>query len=255
MPTIFDVKDKVIAITGGSGGIGFATAQLLVSQGAKVSIADVSETALEEADSKLKQAQYPGEFMTTAVDVRKPQEVNEWIRSTVDKFGRLDGAANMAAVIPKNINIDRVEDMPDEDWQFVIDVNLSGVMHCMRAELRQMNEKGSIINASSVAGIAGFAKNSAYVATKHAVIGLSRSAAKEVGDRGIRVNCICPGVIDTPMSRKSNETRGGADLECKWQIKRKGQPEEVAQLIAWLLCDGSSFITGTVQVIDGGYIC
>ena len=126
MPTIFDVKDKVIAITGGSGGIGFATAQLLVSQGAKVSIADVSETALEEADSKLKQAQYPGEFMTTAVDVRKPQEVNEWIRSTVDKFGRLDGAANMAAVIPKNINIDRVEDMPDEDWQFVIDVNLNG---------------------------------------------------------------------------------------------------------------------------------
>ncbi|KAK3054253.1 hypothetical protein LTR09_004521 [Extremus antarcticus] len=166
MPSMFEVKGKVIAITGGSGGIGYAAAELLVQQGAKVSIADVSEKALHEADSKLKAIPASGEYMTVVVDVRKPDQVDEWIRKTVERWGKLDGGVNMAGVIPKNINIDRVEDLPDEDWHFVIDVNLHGVMHCMRAEIKNMNEKGSIVNASSVAGLIGFAKNAAYTAAK-----------------------------------------------------------------------------------------
>ncbi|KAK5172196.1 uncharacterized protein LTR77_003834 [Saxophila tyrrhenica] len=167
MPSQFEVKGKVIAITGGGGvGIGYAAAELLVSQGAKVSIADISDKTLQEAESKLKAASPSGEYMTAVVDVRKPEQVDDWIRRTVEKFGKLDGAVNMAGVIPKNINIDRVEDMPDADWQFVIDVNLNGVMHCMRAQIKNMNEKGSIVNASSVAGIRGFAKNAAYTAAK-----------------------------------------------------------------------------------------
>ncbi len=128
MPSMFEVKGKVIAITGGSGGIGYAAAELLVQQGAKVSIADVSEKALHEADSKLKAIPASGEYMTVVVDVRKPDQVDEWIRKTVERWGKLDGGVNMAGVIPKNINIDRVEDLPDEDWHFVIDVNLHGGM-------------------------------------------------------------------------------------------------------------------------------
>lgn len=107
-------------------GIGFATAELLVSQGAKVSIADVSEQTLQAAEDKLKQAQHPGEYILTVVDVRKPQQVDDWIRKTVEKFGKLDGAVNLAGVVPKGINIDRLEDIPDDDWHFVMDVNLHG---------------------------------------------------------------------------------------------------------------------------------
>ena len=170
MPSIFEVQGKVVAITGGSGGMGYATAALLLSQGAKVSVADLSEKNLGEATTKLdaikSQSNSSDDFMTTVVDVRKPDEVDSWIAQTASKFGKLDGAVNLAGIIPKNINIDRVEDMPDEDWQFVLDVNLSGVMHSMRAEIREMNEKGSIVNASSIAGIAGFAKNAAYTAAK-----------------------------------------------------------------------------------------
>ena len=168
MPSQFEVKGKTIAITGGSGGMGFATASLLLSQGAKVSVADVSEKSLQDAAAKLNEvkANSTGDFMTCQVDVRKADQVDSWIKQTVDKFGKLDGAVNLAGVIPKGINIDRVEDLPDEDWQFVMDVNLTGVMHSLRAEIREMNEKGSIVNASSIAGLAGFAKNAAYVAAK-----------------------------------------------------------------------------------------
>lgn len=189
----FDLKNKVVAITGGSGGIGFATAQLLLAEGAKVSIADASPKGLEAAIAKIKAANYPGQLHTKLVDVRKADQVNDWIAEAVATFGaKLDGAVNLAGVIPKVINIERVEELNDPDWQFVIDVNLHGVMHSMRAEIPQMNERGSIVNASSIAGVIGFEKNSAYTAAKHGVVGMTRSAAKEVGDRGIRVNAISP---------------------------------------------------------------
>jgi NAD(P)-dependent dehydrogenase (short-subunit alcohol dehydrogenase family) len=122
----FDLKDHVVAITGGSGGIGYATAQLLLAQGAKVSIADLSEAALKDAVATLEGEKHPGQLYSQVVDVRKPDQVNDWVKKTVEKFGKLDGACNLAGVIPKGINVDRVEDMPDDEWNFVVDVNLHG---------------------------------------------------------------------------------------------------------------------------------
>lgn len=190
MASTFNLKDKVIAITGAGSGIGLAASELLASSGAKVSLADVNDKSLLEVQRSIEDA--GGECIITAVDVTKSKQVDDWIQKTLERFGRLDGAANLAGIIPHNINIARVEDLDDESWTRVLEVNLSGVMYCMRAQIQYMNRRGSIVNASSVAGLRGFARNAAYVASKHGVIGLTKSAAQEVGDREIRVNCLAP---------------------------------------------------------------
>ncbi|KAF2715474.1 3-oxoacyl-reductase [Pleomassaria siparia CBS 279.74] len=253
-PPLFNLAGKVIAITGGAAGIGLATAHMLVSQGAKVAISDVNATNLSSAKESLKQAcSGGGEILATQVDVRDRRQVDGWTREVVERFGELDGSANLAGVIPQCINVERVEDLNDADWKFVLDVNLTGVMQCMRAQIPNMKEKGSIVNAASIAALGGFPKNAAYTVAKHGVVGLTKTAAKEVGDRSIRVNCIAPGIIDTEMHRESVRIRG-QEGEYRFQIPRKGHAEEVAALILWLLCDGSQYITGTVQIIDGGYM-
>lgn len=191
MPVNYDLKGKVVAITGAGSGIGYATSLLLARQGAYLSIADVNPEALAEKAAEIEKVS-TGKVFSTVVDVRKEDQVDSWIAKTVEKFGKLDGAINLAGVVPKGINKEGVENQSTEDWHFVMDVNLHGVMYCMRAQLQNMNQKGSVINAASICGVIGFPKNASYTATKHAVIGLSRSAAKEVGDREIRVNCIAP---------------------------------------------------------------
>lgn len=191
MPVDYDLKGKVIALTGAASGIGYETSLLLAQQGAYLSLADLNEDALKEKVLEIEKVS-TGKVFSTAIDVRKDDQVNAWIAKTVEKFGKLDGAVNLAGVIPKGINKDRVQDLDNEDWHFVLDVNLHGVMYCMRAQLQNMNQKGSVVNAASICGVIGFPKNAAYTASKHAVIGLSRAAAKEVGEREIRVNCIAP---------------------------------------------------------------
>jgi NAD(P)-dependent dehydrogenase (short-subunit alcohol dehydrogenase family) len=191
MPVDYDLKGKVIALTGAGSGIGYATSLLLARQGAYLSLADVNPEALAEKVVQIEQVS-TGKVFSAVVDVRKDEQVNSWIAKTVETFGKLDGAVNLAGVVPKGINKEGVEDMSNEDWHFVMDVNLHGVMYCMRAQLQNMNLKGSIINAASICGVIGFPKNAPYTASKHAVIGLSRAAAKEVGDREIRINCIAP---------------------------------------------------------------
>lgn len=183
-----DMEGKVFAITGGASGIGLAVAKQLRAQGAKLSICDVNTKSLEEAAAQL--GGVGDNLITTTVDVREDAAVNEWVETTMKKFGRLDGAANIAGVIGKHHGVRELKDQDDEQWNLIFGVNVTGLMYCMRAELRHMT-KGSIVNASSVQGVMGFAKHAAYSASKHAVVGLTRSVAKEAAPN-IRVNAVAP---------------------------------------------------------------
>lgn len=162
-----------------------------MSRGARVSIADVQEQALKDAEASIK-SEYPtAEVTTSLVDVRNSESVVDWINATVKHFGRLDGAANLAGVFKARTN-GTVENEDDQNWDFMLGVNLTGVMHCLRAELPHLKSGGSIVNAASILGIQGAAGSAAYSASKHGVLGLTRSSAKEAGKKGVRVNAIAP---------------------------------------------------------------
>ncbi|KAL2752012.1 hypothetical protein ACRALDRAFT_1037399 [Sodiomyces alcalophilus JCM 7366] len=251
-PTQF--ADKVIALTGAASGIGQATAHLLAARGARLSLADVQQEGLAATKAAIEKENPEAEVSIFVVDVREYAAVEKWVSDTVSRFGRLDGAANLAGVIPKSIGVAPLSEQDFEEWDFVTGVNLTGVMHCMRAQLAVIADGGSVVNASSIAGIVGRPNNAAYTASKHGVIGLTRSAAKEVGARQVRVNAICPGRILTPM------VTGGSGIpfagpEPEVSLQRPGKPEEVAKLIAFLLSDESSYISGTAISIDGGWYC
>lgn len=182
---------KVIAITGGAQGIGLATAQLLASRGANLSLADIQEDSLQKEVTHIKE-RYSVDIMTCVVDVRKAESVDTWIEKTMRHYGRLDGAANLAGVVGKNLGKTPVAEQDEDDWEFVLGVNLTGVMHCLRAQLRCIEKGGSIVNAASIAGQIGRPMSAAYAASKHGVIGLTRSAAKEYGKHHTRVNSVAP---------------------------------------------------------------
>ena len=183
------LEGRVIAVTGAASGIGFATARLLASRGASISVADVRQEALDAAVAELKKSHPNAKIHAKAVDVRKGQEVGDWLDETIKHLGPLNGAVNLAGVVSGGTQI---ADTTDEEWDSVMDVNLKGVFNCIRAELQRMDKDTSIVSTSSVAGLQGTATAAAYSTSKHAVIGLTRSAAKEVGTRNIRVNCIAP---------------------------------------------------------------
>ncbi|ROT40438.1 3-alpha--hydroxysteroid dehydrogenase [Sodiomyces alkalinus F11] len=249
-----NLQGKVVVVTGAGGGMGLETSKMLAARGAKVSMADVQKETLFAAAADIEKA--GGQVMARVVDVTSRASVEAWINETVDKWGKLDGAANLAGILPRGFGRDTVEEVDDDDWDRVLAVNLTGTMYCMRAELRNMNEGGSVVNISSIAGLMGIPRNSSYGASKFGVIGLTKCAATEVGPtKSIRVNCIAPGTIATPMYEQVKTYRGGKPIEEIQQIKRDGRPDEIASAVCWLLCDESSYITGQVQNVCGGYIC
>lgn len=247
------MEGKVIAISGGASGIGLATAKLVASRGATVCIADLDPQALGGAESHFTPLGVP--FTVTKVDVTKRSEVDAWIHGIGEKYGRLDGAVNAAGIVGKYHGITKLADVEDEEWDRIMAVNLTGLMYCLRAELRTIVNGGSIVNISSIQGVIGFPGSAAYSATKHAVIGLTRSTAKEVGDCDIRVNAVAPGAILTPLLLRAQEENPNDGKNTPTAIKRNGTAEEMAAIIAFLLGPESSYVTGSVYGGDGGWNC
>jgi NAD(P)-dependent dehydrogenase (short-subunit alcohol dehydrogenase family) len=249
---------KVALVTGGASGIGRATAFAFAREGAKLIIADMQEDGGHQTAHMI--TEQGGEAIFVATDVTQAIAVDALISTAVETYGRLDCAYNNAGIAGSGIagtHRALTADYPDERWHQVMAVNLTGVWLCMKYELAQMLHQGSgaIVNTASVAGLVGLPYSSAYVASKHGVVGLTKTAALEYATQGIRVNCVCPGYIATPMIAPGmNDPERMAHIIAREPIGRVGQPEEVAEAVVWLCSDAASFVTGHTMTVDGGYV-
>jgi NAD(P)-dependent dehydrogenase (short-subunit alcohol dehydrogenase family) len=247
------VQGKVALVTGGGSGIGRATALRLAKEGAKVMIADYMPEGGDRTVKMIKEA--GGEAAFVEADVSITKQVEAMVNKTVQTFGRIDCAFNNAGI--EGRMADTIE-CSEEIFDRTIAINLKGVWLCMKYEIPQMLKQGggTIVNTASVAGLVGFERLPAYNASKHGVVGLTRTAALEFAQKKIRVNCVCPGVIRTPMIERMLDSRGFSEQELNAgePVGRMGQPEEIAEGVIWLLSDASSFVTGHPMVIDGGWV-
>jgi NAD(P)-dependent dehydrogenase (short-subunit alcohol dehydrogenase family) len=244
-------KGKVAMVTGGSFGIGRATAIAFAERGAKVVVADY----VEDHQTVNMIADKGGEAIFIKCDVSKTEDVRMMIEETINTYGQLDYAFNNAGI--EGIQGTTTE-CTDENWERTIGVNLKGVWLCMKYEIPEMQKQkgGAIVNCASIAGLVGFPGLPAYVASKHGIVGLTKTAALEFAKENIRVNAVCPGVIKTPMiDRFTGKDKAAekqfVDME---PIGRMGEPEEVAEAVIWLCSDGASFVTGDAMAVDGGWI-
>lgn len=244
----YEFGGKVALVTGAASGIGRATAIAFAEAGAAVVVADVDVTRGEETVQLIAGA--GGRAVFQSCNVASESEVEALVARAVSEFGRLDFAHNNAGI--NNLSVDEWE---SPQWDRSLSINLTGVMLCMRAEAKIMLAQGAgaIVNTASINGLVGNASQAAYTATKHGVIGLTRHAALRWARKGIRVNCVCPGVIDTPMVEGVTarpELR--KIVEGMTPMGRFGRPEEIAAGVLWLCSEASSFVTGHPLVIDGG---
>jgi NAD(P)-dependent dehydrogenase (short-subunit alcohol dehydrogenase family) len=246
-------SDKVALVTGASSGMGLATAQAFAQAGAAVALADVKEDAVRKAAEQLVDEGHRA--LAIRCDVSDDAQVKALVERTVAEFGRLDAAFNNAGVMAR---MAPTADGSLEEFDRVIGVNLRGVWSCMRYELRQMERQGSgaIVNCSSIGGLTGDPGIAAYTASKHGVIGLTRTAALEYAAKGIRVNAVCPGTIDTPFARSvvSWDEQRFEVLAKAPPIGRAGQPEEIATAVLWLCSPGASYVVGQALAVDGGLV-
>ncbi len=248
-----ELQEKSILITGGSTGIGRATALRCADQGASVTIADINDEAGEETVSDIKNS--GGQAAFVHCDVTNSDHVKGMIRKAVESFGKIDGCFNNAGIEGKFTNILK---MTEEEYDLTVAVDLKGVWLCIKYEIEQMLTQGtigSIVSTASVAGLVGTRGGSAYCAAKHGVVGITKCAALEFSRKGIRVNAVCPGVIETPMVERMTSDTGisNAQLAEQEPIGRLGDPKEIGEAVVWLLSDLSSFVTGVAMPVDGGY--
>jgi NAD(P)-dependent dehydrogenase (short-subunit alcohol dehydrogenase family) len=248
------VDGKVALVTGGASGIGRATALTFAREGAKLVVADMNADGGQQTVHMI--TENGGEAIFVRTDVSQAVEVQALISKAVATYGRLDCAHNNAGV-SSSVQAS-IADYPDEDWHRVIAINLTGVWLCMKYAILQMLQQGSgtIVNTASIMGVVATGFNPAYTASKHGVIGLTKSAALAYAQSGIRVNAVCPGYIRTPMLEGSPRfnPQYEAELMARHPIGRLGTPEEIAEAVVWLCSDASSFVTGHTMTVDGGYV-
>jgi NAD(P)-dependent dehydrogenase (short-subunit alcohol dehydrogenase family) len=251
MTNPLDFTGKVALVTGAAAGMGLATANAFAEAGAAVVLADYKEEGVKAAVERLLAAGHKA--MAIACDVSDDAQVTAMVERTVSAFGRLDAAFNNAGVMA---HIAPTADSPREDWDRVIGINLRGVWSCMKYELRQMQHQGSgaIVNNASVGALTGNPGIASYIASKHGVVGLTRTAALEYVRQGIRVNAVNPGLIDTQIARDvfNGDERVYADAGTHVPIGRAGRPEEIAAAVLWLCSPAASYVVGHALTVDGG---
>jgi NAD(P)-dependent dehydrogenase (short-subunit alcohol dehydrogenase family) len=248
-------ENQVALVTGAASGLGLATARAFAESGASVVLADWNEKEVQAAAADLAHQGY--KTLAVRCDVSDDAQVEAMVKQTVATFGRLDAAYNNAGV---QMVLAETGDSPRDDYDRVMGINLRGVWSCMKFELQQMRQQGSgaIVNCSSLGGLLGGARRATYHAAKHGVIGFTKSAALEYATRGIRVNAVCPGMIQTPMSDKMIAEGQGEELDRMLHtfvpMARMGRPEEIADAVLWLCSSASSYVTGQSISVDGGYV-
>jgi len=242
---------KIALVTGGSSGIGRATAQIFAREGATVVVADVLVDGGEETVRLIKAA--GGEALFVKTDVSQPVEVDALVKRTVETYGRLDYAFNNAGIEGA---LQPTGDYDAAVWDRVMSINLRGVWLCMKSEIQQMLKQGggAIVNTASAAGLVAVPGLSAYVAAKHGVVGLTKTAALEYAKAGIRVNAVCPGGVDTPMVKRvfGNNPQFAEAAASAEPVGRLAQPAEIGEAVVWLCSDAASFVTGHAMAVDGG---
>ncbi|RMG24123.1 MAG: glucose 1-dehydrogenase [Bacteroidetes bacterium] len=246
-------QDKVVLITGAASGIGRSTALAFARQGAKVVVSDVQTQGGQETVALINEMQQ-GEALFVPADVSNYEAVIGLIAATVEKFGRLDIAINNAGIGGSQLL--KTAEHTLDDWERVIAVNQTGVFYCMKKELQQMVQQGQgcIVNIASMAGLKGLPNNLAYVASKHAVVGMTKTAALEYARHNIRINALCPVFTRSPMLDQLFAAKAGMEEQLKQVIpmKRYAQPEEMSSAILWLCSEDASFVTGHALPVDGG---
>ncbi len=248
----FSFANQVALVTGAASGMGLATARAFAQAGAAVTLADVEENAVRTAAEELVSAGHNA--IAVRCDGADEADVAAMLQQTISRFGRLDAAFNNAGVQSPAVE---TAESSSEEFERVNAINLRGVWSCMKYELRQMREQGSgaIVNCSSIGGLIGIPGRAIYHASKHGVIGLTKSAALEYASKGIRINAVCPGTIDTPMvaDMLAKEPDAMKDILRDQPIGRLGRADEIASAVLWLCSPGASFVIGHALVVDGGY--